>query len=330
MATAGVDLGGSKIAGVLLDESGKIDGSVWREHDCRDAAGALALILDVVADLGRRRSLAGVGVALAGWLDAHRGEVLRAANLGVAFTPLQQQLAERLGRPILLENDGNAAAYAEAVRGGGRRARVLVTLVLGTGVGGGIVHDGRLLVGTHGLAGELGHLQVRDDGHRCVCGGTGCLELYASGVAVAAGAREVAVTGAADAILRLADGDVASISSSHVVIAARAGDAVATRLLSDAGRAIGRAVAHLVPVLDPDLVLLAGSLACAADELMIEPARAELRRRLPLSVVLSPVPIRLGTCGPAAAAVGVAELARATFTTEASNAPPTTGGIGRV
>jgi len=300
VATVGVDIGGSKIAAVLLAESGEIGGSVWRRHD--GPVDVVDLIAATVAELSpsSSTSIDCVGVSIAAWLSADRLRVLVAANLGVSDAPLGQMLTERLGVPVFLQNDGDATAYAEYVRGAGQGARTLVAIALGTGVGGGVVINGQVLVGSRGLGGELGHLQVEPGGPRCTCGGTGCLELYASGRAVAEAARFSGAVTAAD-----------------VVTAARAKDGDAIDILAAAGRAVGCAVGRIAAVVDPDLVVLSGSLAQSAGDLIIEPAEAELRRCWPLAAVSDPVPIRLGSCGREAAALGAAEMARAALELQA-------------
>lgn len=312
MATVGVDIGGSKIAAVLLTESGEIGDSVWRQHggSSTGADGAAAdggavgpvdvvgLVAAAVTELSAtsQEPTDCVGVSIAAWLSADRRRVLLAANLGVRDAPVAQLLTERLGVPVFLHNDGDATAYAEYVRGAGQGARTLVAIALGTGVGGGVVINGQVLVGSGGLGGELGHLQVEPDGQRCTCGGVGCLELYASGQAVA----------------EAASGQLgSSISAVDVVTAARANDGEAIDILAAAGRAVGRAVGRIAAVVDPDLVVLSGSLAESAGDLIIDPAEAELRRCWPLAAVSDPVPIRLGSCGRTAAALGAAEMARA-------------------
>jgi glucokinase len=319
VATVGVDIGGSKIAAVLLTESGEIGGSVWRPHDgptSRQHGGptsgphggsdVVELIAAAVTELSTSSSASidCVGVSIAAWLSADRLRVLLAANLGVSDEPLGQLLTERLGTPVFLQNDGDATAYAEYVRGAGQGARTLVAIALGTGVGGGVVINGQVLLGAGGLGGELGHLQVEADGPRCTCGGVGCLELYASGRAVAAAAKD-----------RFSS--ATSMTAADVVTAARANDGEAIDILAAAGRAVGRAVGRIAAVVDPDLVVLSGSLAESAGDLIIEPAAAELRRCWPLAAVSDPVPIRLGSCGRTAAALGAAEMARAALESQA-------------
>jgi glucokinase len=305
VAAVGVDVGGSKIAAVLLTESGAIGGSVWRPHGGLGPQGSpvdvVGLVAAAVTELtsSSTEPIDCVGVSIAAWLSADRLRVLLAANLGVKNAPLRQLLTERFGVPVFLLNDGDATAYAEYVRGAGQGARTLVAIALGTGVGGGVVINGQVLTGSGGLGGELGHLQIEPDGPRCTCGGVGCLELYASGRAVAEAAAGRLVGGAT------------AVTTVDVVTAARSGDRDAIDVLATAGRAVGRAVGRIAAVVDPDLVVLSGSLAESAGDLIIEPAAAELRRCWPLAVVSEPVPIRLGSCGRDAAALGAAEMARA-------------------
>jgi len=359
VTVAGVDLGGSKIAGVLLDESGTVRGELWQEHRIQGPDQAVELIGEVVGELmarepaaarvagepaaarvagepaaarvarepaggrvargqaapgnaaaGSRRDLRSVGLAVAGWLSRDRQDVRSAVNLGITATPLARLVQARLNCPVIVENDGNAAAYAEFTRGAGQQARVLMLITLGTGVGGGIVSSGTLVQGSHGLAGELGHIPVERSGPGCICGGRGCLELYASGAAVTAQARMRAGQPEGAALLALAAGQPGQITSRQVVQAARGGDACAAGILATAGRAIGQAVAQVMPVVDPDLVVLTGSLATSAGDLILVPARQELARQHALRTVLDPVPIMLSQTGPGAAALGAAELAR--------------------
>jgi glucokinase len=342
VTVAGVDLGGSKIAAVLLDESGAVRGELWQEHRIDGPDEAVGLIADVVGELVSRelaaspipagqmaggqmtsgecpagtptaagsRGLTSVGLAVAGWLSRDRQDVRTAVNLGITATPLARLVQARLNCPVLVENDGNAAAFAEFARGAGQGAQVLLLITLGTGVGGGIVVSGTLAGGSHGLAGELGHIPVDRDGPVCCCGGRGCLELYASGTAVMTQARLRAGQPDGAAILALAAGQPGQITPREVVQAAAGGDACAAGLLAAAGRAVGQAVAVVMPVLDPDLVVLTGSLARSAGDLILLPARQELARAHTLQAVLTPVPIMLGQTGPAAAALGAAELAR--------------------
>jgi glucokinase len=194
------------------------------------------------------------------------------------------------------------ALWAEVTCGAAQNVRNVALLTLGTGVGGGVVVDGQLLGGAGGLAGELGHVPVADTGPECVCGGTGCLELFASGPALLAAAR---------GDLTPQDGTAGPSTPADVVAAATRGDRDARTVLERAGHAVGLAVARFVPVLDPELVLLGGSLAFAGSEVLLPAAREGLRSNLILSDLRTPPRLDLATCGPEAGAVGAAACALA-------------------
>jgi glucokinase len=299
-ALLGLDLGGSTVRAVVTSPDGVLHRATVR-HTARGYPVVLALLEQVVAQCQQAiapRPVRAAGLAVAGWLSADREQLIAAANLGVTGAPLRRDLEQRLRLPVTVDNDGNAAALAEARAGAGRDARMLVMLTLGTGVGGGIVASGRLLTGAAGLAGELGHLPSTDDGPTCACGGRGCLEVYASGTAVA---RQAARAG-----LTRPDGQ--PLTAEDVVAAARAGTAEATQALAAAGQAVGRAVARLVPVLNPDLVLLGGGLTAGAADLVLVPARQALAEATPLSNVVAAPPVRLATCGADAGALGASYL----------------------
>jgi len=298
-ALIGLDLGGTSVRAVVTGPGGVLHRAAVR-HTARGYPAVLALLEQMVAQ-GQQavapRPVRAVGLAVAGWLSADREHLIAAANLGVTGMPLRRELEQRLGVPVAVENDGNTAALAEARAGAGRSSRMLVMLTLGTGVGGGIVASGALLTGAAGLAGELGHLPSADDGPVCVCGGRGCLEVYASGPAVV---RHVVEAGYA--------GPGGVLTAEDVVAAARAGEPEAVDALAVAGEAVGRAVARLVPVLNPDLVLLGGGLATGATDLVLIPARRALADSTPLSTVAAAPPVRLATGGADAGALGASYL----------------------
>jgi glucokinase len=242
-----------------------------------------------------------VGAAVAGWLTGDRERLIWGANLGARDEPVRAELSRRLGLPVWVDNDGNATARAEYRAGAAGGWKSLVLFTLGTGVGGGIVIGGQPLVGAFGVAGELGHMTVDEGGAVCVCGGRGCLELVASAPGIARAGR--------------------AATSAEVVAAARAGDAVAAAALEAAGRALGRAAAQLVPIVDPDMVLLGGSVAHAGSDYLLPAARAVLEDQRPLAAVLRPPPVGLGRLGPEAGALGAADLAREALLASPVDAP---------
>jgi glucokinase len=293
LMVVGADIGGTKVSTVLVDGGGVVRHRTWAEHSARSFDEILAAVgiavaesIEVADRLGGE--VCGFGAAVAAWLSPDRERILVGANIGAGDHDVAGALRRSLGMPVVVENDGNATALAEHWAAGAV-SRCLVVLTLGTGVGGGIVMDGRLLSGASGLAGELGHLPVTEAGGLCCCGGRGCLELSASGPAIAAAG------GAA--------------STAEVVAAARAGSTEALLALGTAGRAIGVAVSRLVPVVDPDLVVLSGSIAHAASDYLVPAALSALHEDRPLSVVGSAPRVELGRLGPHAAAIGAARLA---------------------
>lgn len=310
--TIGLDIGGSKIAGLLIDDSGDVLHEVWLEHHARGTVDVISLIAETVNELKQALPVGvqepSIGLSIAAWLTRDRTESWAMPNLGVPRSPLRQLMTEALSSEITIENDGNATAVAEAKWGAGQGASVMALFTLGTGVGGGVTIGGELIRGAHGLAGELGHLPVQPDGLPCVCGGHGCLELYASGAALATRARERVDT--TSLMFDLAEGRQDSITSHHVVEAARHGDALALELVESAGRALGRAIAGLAVAIDPGVVVLTGSVARSAGDLLSHAANAELVAVQPLSYLLPPVPIVMGLAGRFAAARGAAELAK--------------------
>jgi glucokinase len=302
-ALLGLDLGGSTVRAVVTGPEGVRYRAKVR-HTARGYPAVLALLEQVITQCQQAvapHPVRAAGLAVAGWLSADREQLIAAANLGVAGVPLRRDLEQRTGLPVTVDNDGNAAALAEARAGAGRTARMLVMLTLGTGVGGGIVASGRLLTGAAGLAGELGHLPAADDGPPCACGGRGCLEIYASGPAVARQAARAGYAGPGGP-------DGPPPTAEDVVAAARAGVPEAIQALAMAGEAVGRAVARLVPVLNPDLVLLGGGLTAGATDLVLIPARQGLARATPLSNVVAAPPVDLATGGADAGALGASYL----------------------
>jgi len=288
----GLDLGGTKLAALLVDDERRILHRQWIEHHADGYRAVLDAVVAAVRECDAVSRAGVVGLAVAGPLDHLRERVLAALNLGFADRPLRADLEALLDRRVVLENDANAAAVAEHRLGAGVDARCLVLMTLGTGVGGGIVLDGEVLRGAAGAAAELGHLPVGTDGLVCGCGGTGCLELYVSGTALA----------------RRAGG---GRTSRQVVADADRGEPRARQLLAEAGEYLGHAVTLLAPVIDPDVVLLGGGLAHAAAPHLLPALRARLDTGWPFREQRGPAEVRLTRCGIDAGALGAAELARA-------------------
>ncbi len=303
----GADLGGTKLSAVVCNEYGEVVHRAWHPHVAGDYTSVLSTIKEVVAGCvayadSTDQQVDGLGLAIAGWMSRDRTELLWGANIGSRGAQLKCDLESMLGLPVAIENDGNATALAEQRRGAGRTARSLVLLTMGTGMGGGVVLDGQLLVGGTGLAGELGHLPVVDSPIVCICGGIGCAELFTSG----RGLVQQYNLAAAATTQRIPP----VTSSAEIVAAATAGETVALAVVHRAAIAVTRTVQILIPTVDPDLVLIGGTVGHATGPLMLPIITAELERKRPLRAFTPPVRVALADLGPEAGASGAAEIIR--------------------
>lgn len=314
--TIGVDVGGTKVVAGLVDSSGSV-----LEQTRRDTPGRTtraSVVEDVIVDaVGQMRQAAGgapvlgVGLGAAGFVSADRSTVVFAPHLAWRDEPIRDRLAQRLGLPVVLDNDAKAAAWAEFRFGAGRGEPRLLLVTLGTGIGGALVLDGRVERGRHGLAGEFGHMQVVPDGERCECGNRGCWEQYSSGRAMQREAREMLEQDSpyAAGLAAYCHGDPARVEGHHVTQAARAGDVAALELMGDVGRWLGLGLANLAAALDPGRIVVGGGVSEAGD-LLLEPAREMFGRRLTGRGHRPIAPILAAELGPSAGMVGAADLVR--------------------
>lgn len=220
----------------------------------------------------------GVGIGSPGPLDRTTGVVLLTPNLGWVNFPLRQRIAEGLGMEAALDNDANCAVLGEWWVGAAREARLAVGLTLGTGIGGGIIIDGRLLHGVADAAGELGHTTIEANGRQCKCGNYGCLEAYASGPAIARRAVEALGAGDESSLHARVSGDLTAITAQTVYEAAADGDPVALEVVADTARFLGAGVANLLNTFNPDVIVICGGVTRAGDSLFL-PLRREVSRR---------------------------------------------------
>jgi glucokinase len=307
----GVDIGGTKVAAGVVDPAGRVRARARRLTPSRDPAAVEDIIVEVVAELRADHQVGAVGIGAAGFVDAARSNVLFAPHLAWRNEPLQAAVAEQVGLPVVVENDANAAAWAEWRFGAGRGETMLVCVTLGTGIGGGIVIDGQVQRGRYGMAGEFGHMVVVPDGYRCECGNRGCLEQYASGNVLGREARELARAGSPVTVplMERVGGDVEALVGPLITEAARDGDPCAIELFEDVGRWLGIGLANLAAALDPGMFVIGGGVSDAG-ELLLRPARESFRRTL-TGRGFRPEPlIVVAELGPEAGMVGAADLAR--------------------
>lgn len=272
--TVGVDIGGTKIASGVVDASGQILARAFRATDPTNPEQIESAVADTVTELlAQYPQVEAVGVAAAGFVSSDRDTLLFAPNINWRNHRLGSRLADVIGLPVIIENDANAAAWAEFRFGQGKDCDSMVMLTLGTGLGGAIITNGQLVRGSNGAAAELGHITIVPAGHTCGCGQEGCWEAYASGTALAKLARAAAVSNpdGAKPMLAIADGD--ELVGAHVTAAARQGDPLASQLLSRFGRYLGMGIATLTAVVDPAVVVVGGGIAAAAGDLILPAAR---------------------------------------------------------
>jgi len=309
--TIGVDVGGTKIAAGVVDEDGTILEMLKRPTPAANASGTIEVISDAVKELLGRNKVEAVGIGAAGFVEESRSAVLFAPNLAWRREPVARQVEERTGLPVVVENDANAAAWAEVRLGAGRGHEHVVLITIGTGIGAGVVLNGELYRGRWGMAGEPGHYRVVPDGRLCGCGNRGCWEQYASGSALVAEARDFArrSPGAAVRLLQLAGGTPEGIQGPEVTIAAREGDAGALRCFEIVGRWLGEGLADLAAILDPGCFVLGGGVSDAGDLLLGE-VRAAFENGLTGRQYRAHAIIVLAELGPDAGLIGAADLAR--------------------
>lgn len=285
----GVDLGGTNIVVGAMSADGSAQHAMLSVPTRADlgADGVVERIVQLaerviaetmVATGARRTDFLGVGIGSPGPLDRERGLVIFTPNLGWTNFPLRDRVAEGLGLPATLDNDANCATFGEWWIGAAKGARNVVGLTIGTGIGGGLILNGRLYHGASDVAGELGHTTIESAGRKCGCGNYGCLEAYASGPAIAQRAREALAGGEASRMPSLVGGDLAQLTAAKVYQAAHEGDELAGHVVRDTAKYLGIGVANFLNIFNPEVVVIAGGVTQAGDALF-DPLRAEVRRR---------------------------------------------------
>jgi glucokinase len=310
--TIGIDVGGTKVLGGVVDESGKVLTTARKDTPRQGGSALTQTIADVAKELLQQHSVASVGVSAAGFVSSDRKTMLATPNIadwnGV---DLDHQLTALIGLPVVIENDANAAAWGEAKFGAGKNQDHMMMLTVGTGIGGGIVVNGALYRGAFGIAAEFGHMRVVPDGHICGCGARGCFEQYASGNALLRHAREAinASPEVARNLLSRGDGTVAGLTGKAITEAARDGDAVALAAFNTTGQWLGAGIASLAVLLDPACVVIGGGVIDAGD-ILLKPTRESLERNMPFAGKHPCPEIIAAQLGIEAGLVGVADLAR--------------------
>ena len=304
----GIDIGGTNLVVGSVAE----DGSALHALDSEPthAEAGQTDVLDRLITLAQRTiertrkevrgaDIIGVGVGAPGPLDTKRGIVLLTPNLGWVNLPLRQIIHERLGLPAALDNDANCAVLGEWWMGAARGTRNAIGITIGTGIGGGIIVDGKLYHGASDCAGEIGHTTIDTEGRRCKCGNYGCLEAYASGPNIALRAVEELKAGAVSRLADYVGGDLRQVTAQTVYQAAHDGDQLALEVVNDTAKFLGVGIANLLNVFNPEVVVVCGGVTLAGDRLF-DPLRREVARRAfkPAVSVCRIIPCELsGTAG---------------------------------
>jgi glucokinase len=310
--TIGIDVGGTKVLGGVVDEGGQVLKTARRDTPREGGQALTQSIADVAKELMAEFTIDSVGVSAAGFVSSDRKTMLATPNIaGWNGVDLDSQLTQLIGLPVVIENDANAAAWGEAKFGAGRGKEHMLMLTVGTGIGGGIVVNGKLSRGAFGIAAEIGHIRVVPDGHLCGCGARGCFEQYASGNALLRHARE-AISASPDIarnLLSRGDGTIDGLTGKAITEAAREGDSVALAAFNTTGQWLGAGIASLSVVLDPQCVVIGGGVIDAGD-ILLTPTRDALNRNMPFAGKHPYPEIIAAELGNEAGLVGVADLAR--------------------
>lgn len=302
-------MGGTKCLGVVIDGTG----AVVAEHRVGTPRTGEALV-DALADVAvvlqkECPSATGVAVGVPGLVNGE-GVLRFAPNLpGVTELKVGTLLGERLGRPVLVDNDATCAVWAESRIGAAAGAGHVLFAALGTGIGGGMVNAGRIHRGANGFAGEIGHVVVDPNGPLCPCGQRGCWERYASGSGLGWMAREAAQAGRADAVVALAGGDAEAVRGEHVTTAAAGGDPQAAAVMARFAWWVALGLANLANVLDPSCIVIGGGMV-ESGEVLMGPTRLAFAELVEGVAHRPEIPIRAAALGERAGAIGAALLAR--------------------
>jgi len=274
----GVDLGGTKILTVVTNSQGKM---LSRDHSITPAQKGHEAVIQSILESAHRAveradvdisELTAVGIGAPGLSNPETGILFTSPNLaGWRDVPLRDIMQERLGKKTFVINDANAAALGEFYFGAARGIRNFIYITLSTGIGGGIIIDGKIYSGAIGAAGEVGHMTIDDEGPICNCGNRGCWEALASGTALAKEARHRIKEGVATSILEYAEGDVEKVTAQVIYSAAEQGDSLAKELIARTGYYVGVGLANLINIFNPELIVIGGGLSNIGD-MLLEPA----------------------------------------------------------
>ncbi|TVR60546.1 MAG: ROK family protein [Spirochaetaceae bacterium] len=319
----GFDMGGTKMLAAVLNAEyevvAKNKEKTPSEAGNEEVFASIVECVDEVLEKAgvKRKNLCGIGIAIPGPIDVANGIVYRTPNLGLLEFPLRDRLSEAIGVPVVLENDVNAGVYGEFVKGCARGFLHVVGLFPGTGIGGGLILDGKLYRGSRGAAGEIGHTIVQTDGPLCGCGSHGCLESVASRTAIAKDVIGLAASGKAPYVFENAGTDIRKVKSGTLLKAIEAGDTAVADVVYRAADFLGIGMANCVNIFNPEIIVLGGGLVEKFGAEYIARADTSMRRHA-MSHLVADVRIKAAILGDYAAIIGAAALVRELGKTDAA------------
>ena len=310
--TIGIDIGGTKVLGGVVDSTGNIIDSARRVTPVAGGKELITTIIEVVKEFKSKHEIAGVGISIAALISADQGTVVGAPNIAnLSKLNFVAELKKEFNIPIIAENDANAAMWAEYKFGAARGFNPVMFFIIGTGMGGGLVIDDKLFRGANGIGAEFGHMIVQQNGVLCGCGTKGCIEQYASGSALMRYAKEGITANPAKGkvILDLAGGSVTGLTGAILTKAALAGDELAIAAFKQQADWLGSACASFALILNPAAIVIGGGVVDAG-ELFLAPVREAMNRYMPFAGTHTPPKIIAAKFGNDAGLIGAADLVR--------------------
>jgi len=273
--TIGIDIGGTKVLGGVVDSTGKVIDSARRATPSAGGMELIATVIDLIKEFQQKHQVAGVGISVAALISSDQGTIVGAPNIAnLSELNFVNEIKKEINLPVIAENDANAAMWAEFKFGNAKGFNPVIFFIIGTGMGGGLVIDGKLFRGAHGIGAEFGHMIVQPQGIKCGCGTQGCIEQYASGSALMRYAKEgiEADPQKGKRLLELAGGNLSELTGSILTTAAKNGDELAIAAFNNQANWLGSACASYALLLDPQAIVVGGGVVDAG-ELFLEPVR---------------------------------------------------------
>ena len=308
--TIGIDIGGTKISAGVVDSSGNLIDSSRCSTPAEGGKELISSVINLIKEFNKKYEIKGIGISIAALISSDYGTIVGAPNIAnLSKLNFVNEIKEEFELPIIIENDANAAMWAEFKFGNAKSLNPVMFFIIGTGVGGGLVIDGKLFKGVNGIGAEFGHMCVVPDGLSCGCGSKGCLEQYASGGALIRYANEALLANPdkSEEVLSFGEG---KLSGTALTKAAKAGNELALAAFSKQADWLGLACASYSLIIDPQAIIFGGGVVDAG-ELFLAPVRSAMRKYMPFAESHVPPKIIAAKFGNDAGLIGAAELVRA-------------------